>query len=648
MGQFYFDAGTQGSVVLSNESTEVGQAIIADAVRFGGGMGSTIDCTYGGAPSGRPRFEEAARQYAQFQGYPTCTGDVTIRPKYAEWELAKGAPWEQGNALYLSWHTNAFDGTARGTVTYTYDGSSTPPITPGSVDLATFVQDELINDIWGEWDASWQNRGTKTANFGELRELTTMPGCLVEVAFHDNPDDANALKTPSFRNMAARAMYQGIVKFFNDRDGSPIDLLPEPPTHLAAQNSNTGEIAISWQAPDFGDNIVGDAATSYNVYVSTHGKGFQDAQNVTTTGATLTGLQAGTTYYIQVTALNAGGESFPTATVAVRTPSSGFTPQYLLVDGFDRLDRSALIDQFESNPLGTVDRMFLERMNSYDYMVEHAQGFDYCGISFDGASNEAVISGAVDLNNYAGVDWIMGEESTIDETLDLTEQALLTTYLDNGGNLIISGAEVGWDLGRVHSGNSSTSFYNNYLKSSYAGDDGATYDFVGTAGEIFDGLAGSFDDGTNGYYDSEFPDRITPLGGANTVITYNGGTGDGAAIAYKGSDFGVVNFGFPLESVYDPTLRGNLICDAITFLTPNVCPFDENITNDYNNGDVITIVTENEISANNIVNSGATIIYSAGTQVCLNSGFEVQLGAEFEGFIGGCTNFQEEEAEEKK
>ncbi len=592
LGQFYFDAGSTGSVVLTNESSDPGQAIIADAVRFGGGMGDAGDCTYGGSPSGRARVDEAARQYAMFQGYPTCTGDVTIRPKYAEYELSKGTTEEQNNSIYVAWHTNAFNGDARGTVTYAYDGSGTPPITPGSWDLRDFIQEELAGDIIADWDPNWNDRGVNSANFGELRELTTMPGCLVEVAFHDNVDDAAALAHPYFRNLAARAIYKGIVRFFNDRDGSPTTIVPEPPTHLYAKNNGAGQINLNWNVPAIG-GVNGDAATGYRVYMSTHGKGFADGIATSTNSYTATGLAPNTTYYFQITSTNAGGESFPTATVAVRTPASGSTDvTYLIVDGFDRIDRSANIDVYESAALGTCERGYLERMNAYNYAVEHAKALSSCGFAFDGASNEAVSAGSIALTDYDGVDWITGEESTVDRTLDATEQSLVSAFLDGGGNLIISGAEIGWDIGRSTSGNAAVSFYNNYLKASYAGDDSGTYNFGGATGGIFDGITGAFDDSSNGYYNSEYPDRMTASSGGAIALNYSGGTGDGAAVAYKGTDFGVVHFGFPLETVTDESVRNNLICNAANYLTPAppmpTCDIPTNISHTVLSGNVVS------------------------------------------------------------
>jgi len=49
------------------------------------------------------------------------------------------------------------------------------------------------------------------------------------------------------------------------------------------------------------------------------------------------------------------------------------------------------------------------------------------------------------------------------------------------------------------------------------------------------------------------------------VLNYNGGTNDGAAVAYEG-DYHLVYFGFPLETVVDPTIRNALICKAAKFL----------------------------------------------------------------------------------
>jgi N-acetylmuramoyl-L-alanine amidase len=142
-------------------------------------------------------------------------GDVTARPIYARREHAGTGD----DAVYVSWHTNGYDGTARGTETYAHSGESLPR-TQGSITLCHTIHTEVVHDIRAGWDSLWTDRGEKTRNLGELRLLwdsdpdTRMPGALIEIAFHDNPADAAALKEPAFQLLAARAVYQGIVKYF--------------------------------------------------------------------------------------------------------------------------------------------------------------------------------------------------------------------------------------------------------------------------------------------------------------------------------------------------------------------------------------------------------------------------------------------------
>ena len=569
LGQFYFTSGGLNKVTLSNQSVDAGEATVADAVRFGGGIGASLDCLNTGQPaSGRARFEESARMFAKFQGHPPCNEDVIVRPRYTEYELLKGTPTEISNSVFVSLHTNAGGGT--GTETYSYNGlgASQPIITPGSIDLRNFIHSQVVADIRAAWKPTWADRGVKTANFGELRELLTIPGTLVELAFHDLAADATDLKHPEFRRIAARAIYKGILKFFNNRDGIPLVFLPEMPTHIMAKNIGTNNIQISWTAPVSG-GVNGDAATGYKLYISSNGKSFKDGIPITSgTNYTFNGI-AQTIYYFKVAATNAGGESFATSVVAAKTPQAGSTSvPYLIVDGFDRLDGSAFIPKVESAVLGTVRRMFLERMNRYDYMIEHAQGLGNCNsnIAFDGCVNEAVEAGTVLLAGYTAVDWFTGEESTVDKSLNAAEILLIKNYLNAGGNLMISGAELGWDLGRAASANVDLDFFNNYLKAVYVGDDATTYDFAGTA-SFSNGLTGTFDNSTNGYYDVDFPDRASAAAGGIVALNYVAGTADGAAIAAN-STYKSLYFAFPFETVTAASVRNNLMCNAVAFLTP--------------------------------------------------------------------------------
>ena len=66
------------------------------------------------------------------------------------------------------------------------------------------------------------------------------------------------------------------------------------------------------------------------------------------------------------------------------------------------------------------------------------------------------------------------------------------------------------------------------------------------------------------------------------------------------------------------------------------CVTNLTVSENYGNGAMAALKASNEITAANIINSGATVSYTAGNQVNLDSGFEVKAGASFEVYIGPC------------
>ncbi|HEY4689830.1 MAG TPA: N-acetylmuramoyl-L-alanine amidase, partial [Anaerolineae bacterium] len=523
IGTYPFRGGVGYRVRLTNQSVAAGFNVLADAIRIGGGVGDQI---VGDAltPSGKPRWEEQARLYAKWVGLPDVDtlNDVIVRPIFSEWEYESGE-----DAIYISYHTNGYNGyntTARGTETYIHSFEPTP----NSDLLQDAIHASLIGAIHAGWEPAWPDRGQKSMDLGELRLLETMPGVLIENGYHDSPTDVEAEKDPRFNLLSARAIYQGIVRYWNSQDPNvPLVFLPEPPTHLRVRNSGPNRVTLAWQpGPTDGAGPLGDAATSYRVYTSTDGFGWGAAISTTNTVYTITALTPGQLIYVRVTGANAGGESFPTPVLAARVASNTIAP-VLIVHGFDRIDRSGLIRQLDGVE-GYSRRLFLDRINRYDYIVQHATGITY---AFDSAVHAAVTDGDVGLGNYIAVDWIGGEEQSPNVALNATDQALLTSFLDSGGALLISGAEIGFDL--VGNG-VGPAFYNNTLHAAYAADDAGTYSVSGAGGSTFAGLSFSFDDGTHGTYNADYPDSFSPAGGGSimSALMYNGGLGGTAALQY--------------------------------------------------------------------------------------------------------------------
>ena len=213
----------------------------------------------------------------------------------------------------------------------------------------------------------------------------------------------------------------------------------------------------------------------------------------------------------------------------------------LIVDGFDRWQAEPLVD----NPLQA----------SHDFAVAHALALSGA-VVWDSASNEAVAAGETDLAAYDAVLWMLGEESTEHETFDPTEQELITQYLDDGGHLLASGAEIGWDL--VANGDpADASFFSDVLRAEYVGDDSATWAVVGTDGPAAGlPLSGFFTPAT---LVAEFADELAPGRGSVGVIDYVGGFGGTAAVASEQ----VVLLGFPFETLDNPQSQAELMAGVL-------------------------------------------------------------------------------------
>ena len=626
LGTFTFDKGSNdyGMVVLSNESREKG-VVCADAVRFGGGMGNIAR---GGKTSGLPRYLEGARYSAQWAGmsYPVYAGykgkddlsdDINVRSRTINYlsggsvfnpgEQGLGVPFEMSMALHSDAGFKTDDRIVGTLGIYTTDFNN-GELAAGtdryaSRDLADLFLTRLRQDIRSTFNTDWTRRSMWNRNYSETR-LPATPSTIIELLSHQNFADMQLGHNPNFKFTVGRAIYKGILQFINSQHGKDYVVQPLPVSNFAihfGKKKNTLE--LTWKGED--DPLEPTARPrEYMVYTRIGYGGFDNGTLVSRPYYSVK-VEPGLVYSFKVTAVNRGGESFPSEILSAYKAKRE-RERILIINGFDRISGPAVINtpdkagfDLEQDPgvpylsnisfcgaqsgfnrsqagkegegsLGHSGRE-LEGMeiagNTFDYPFIHGKAIQAAGkYSFVSCSDEAVENGIVTLEDYPIVDYILGLEKedpiakAYYKTFSSPMQRLITSYCQSGNNLFVSGAYVGSDMSGTQ-GN--REFTEKVLKYGYQNS------LTDKSSGQINGLGRSITiprlPNENSYAVTA-PDCIVPVAPAFPVFTYALGN-QSAGIAYKGANYRTFILGFPFESIQSETDRASIMAGILGFFT---------------------------------------------------------------------------------
>lgn len=615
LGTFEFDKGTNdyGMVVLSSESKQKG-VVCADAVRFGGGMGNVVR---GGKNSGLPRYLEGARYAAQWAGMPyqiyspsegknDYTDDINARSRvvnylngnsvYNPHDKGLGVPIE----MTLGVHSDA--GFSKEDVLIGTLGIYTTDYNNGKVnagisryasrDLADMVLTGLQRDISAQLGIRWQRRSLWNRNYSETR-LPSVPSMILELLSHQNFTDMKLGHDPHFKFTVGRSVYKSVLKYMATMHGTDYVVQPLPINNFAIRQGNKkNTFLLTWQSVEDPQEPTAKAQ-QYIVYTRLGHGGFDNGTLVRGTEYTFE-AEPGLVYSFKVTAVNRGGESFPSEILsAYQAKKSKRT--VLIVNGFDRLSgpatvESAFLQGFDLNAdpgvpylntpafCGTqrnFDRSRIGREtkdglgysgneleglliagNTFDYPFIHGKAIQAAGgYSFVSCSNGAIENGFVRLTDYPIVDLILGVQR---QPFSNNMQRLLTTYCQLGGNLMLSGSYIGSSM----NGPTALNFTENILKYSFAGSMSNS-----TSGEIYGAdtrfsIPRTVNEQT---YAVPAPDCLTPISPAYSTFVYTPGNYS-AGIAYKGA-YRTFALGFPFESILGTQERARIMSAILGFFS---------------------------------------------------------------------------------
>ena len=625
LGTFEFDKGNNdyGMVVLSNESSEHG-VVCADAVRFGGGMGNI---ERGGKTSGLPRYLEGARYSAQWAGMPyevyagrkgenDYADDINTRSNtinylsggsvYNPQQPGLGIPLEMTMALHSDAGCSKTDELIGSLGIYTTDFNNGKLNTGidryASRDLADILLTQIQKDIYSSYNLSWTRRSMWNRNYSETR-LPATPSTIIELLSHQNFADMQLGHDPNFKFTVGRAIYKGILQFVAGQHDKEYVVQPLPVSNFTIRfGKKKNTLELSWK----GENDPQEPTAQpreYIVYTRIGYGGFDNGTLVSKTSHTVK-IEPGLVYSFKVTAVNRGGESFPSEILSAYKAKRE-RERVLIINGFDRVSGPAVINTFdkagfdlEQDPgvpyLSNIsfsgaqigfDRTQagkegegslgysgseLEGMkiagNTFDYPFIHGKAIQAAGkYSFVSCSDEAVENGTVTLEDYPVVDYILGMEKedpvhkVYYKTFSSAMQRIITSYCQSGGNLFVSGAYVGSDMSGTQ-GN--REFTEKILKYGYQSSmtDKSSNRINGLGRTITIPRAPN-----ETSYAVPAPDCIVPVDTAFPVFTYVPGN-QSAGIAYKGN-YRTFVLGFPFESIQSEADRATIMAGILGFFT---------------------------------------------------------------------------------
>ena len=651
LGHFDFDAGETTRVELSNLAREKGRIVTADAVKIGGGYGNIArrvsakriasnpalaDIDYTPQTSRYPRFTEAARYWLQWAGFPEkvyspsrgendYTDDYKCRGMWVNY-LAGGSsilpdstglniPIDLAFAFHSDAGTHLNDSTV-GSLGIYFTGKECKVYkrdVPRQVSryLTDVVLTQVTDDIRRTYEPEWSRRGMWNKSYFEAR-VPEVPTMLLELLSHQNFADMRYGLDPRFRFLVARAVYKGILKFIAAQNGYDYTVQPLPVSHLRTEFSGTNEMRLSWRPVE--DRLEPTAtADSYIVYTRMNDGAFDSGTLVSDTTYTLA-IRPDSIYSFYVTAVNQGGESFPSETLSL-CRASREKGVVVVINGFNRIsgpDNFAIDtlsagfnsrkdfgvpyiqdichtgEQYEfrrhmpwrddDNPGFGASRANYETQviagNTFDYPYRHGCSIVRAGYSFVSTSDEAVAEQLVDLNRYRLADLILGKEKQVTmgrgtsgyafKTFDRPLREAIARYCQGGGSIFVSGAYVGtdlWDNGEPDP--EGQQFANHVLHYTWRTGQASMSGRVKPAAspfKLFTNLDISYHNQLNDKsYAVESPDGIEPFGtGCHTIQRYSENN-ISAGIFYRGETYSTCVLGYPFEAIVSETERNALM-----------------------------------------------------------------------------------------
>lgn len=200
------------------------------------------------------------------------------------------------------------------------------------------------------------------------------------------------------------------------------------------------------------------------------------------------------------------------------------------------------------------DLVLVDDDNGEDYEIFYERALDSLNLVWDIWCVES--QGALTHERLVACStliWFTGDDSVT--TLMTQDQELLSDFSDSGGNLFLTGQDIGKDIG-------STPFYSDYLRAEFSSDNSYQFGVVGVEGDpVGDGLLFAITGG-DGANNQHSPDIISPLL-ADSCFEYRYGIG--TCGVRHGGGYKLVYLSFGFEGIYSSEARLQLMDQILSW-----------------------------------------------------------------------------------
>jgi len=583
--------------------------------------------------SGLPRYLEGARYwmhwagapeeiYSPYHGRDDYKDDYTDRGHWVNW-LAGGSrvlpdrdglniPVDISFALHSDAGKRA-DDSIIGTlgIYFTAGGASYEDGTPriNSRMLTDLLMRQITGDIRQTWEPKWTRRSMWDKSYLEAR-VAEVPTTLIEIMSHQNFGDMIYGLDPNFQFTVGRSIYKGMLRFMAERKGRDVVVQPLPVHNFAITRIAAGKYRLSWQPTE--DKIEPTAKPRKYIIMGRSQKamGFTKIGETTSKHFDLT-VKGNDIHSFRILAVNDGGVSFPSETLALREAPSG-KPTVLVINGFTRVSAPGIINdneragfnsredfgvpyirnisfsghQYEfrrsaGSHFGDSGSDYIGKViagNTFDFVAVHGAAIANAGYGFVSTSAGAVENGNYDINKFKIIDLILGKQKqtvvghgfheVMYKAFPLKLQKKLEGYAKKGGSIYVSGQYIASDLTTDEDKKFGTDMFGIML----AEDEPLLNNRINVIGtqlqQVIKEQKYAFNNELNDkQYIVENPDPLTAdFDKEAEILMQFDGTETGAAIVMKHGKRRSVAMSVPFESIKEPEGRNILMRQILNFL----------------------------------------------------------------------------------